>query len=176
MNDSESEFFRQGWHFAFNNDRLDNPLIDRLGIKYLVSDRELRKPSLELLAQTSCNIFISQSERLAPGLAEASWPDRLCRGRPFRLQSGPGLDQAGRRGWFRTGPGRSVCAGMEGVYPPTGREAPDLAGGRYFPEGRTPGRGPGGWFYISTLGFPDRSFWQSSWSFGFFSCRVRFGF
>ena len=52
MEDAIAEHISQGWQFYVKENGLSHPLLNRLGVKYLISDHELQSGRRELLART----------------------------------------------------------------------------------------------------------------------------
>jgi len=57
MEDAVLEFFRHGWSFDINQENLGNPLVNQLGIKYLVSPREINIPGWEKIFSADGHIL-----------------------------------------------------------------------------------------------------------------------
>jgi len=65
MEQSVTEFFKHGWSFDIRKQNLDNPLVGKLGIKYLLSTERLNLEGWSELMQAD-GVFVYRNEKAWP--------------------------------------------------------------------------------------------------------------
>jgi len=73
MQNAAREYFSHGWHFYVKEKNLGNPLLAELGLKYLVSDRELKLPDWQIIAhQQDHFLYLNKNARPRVWVKESS--------------------------------------------------------------------------------------------------------
>jgi len=63
MDDSVKNFFSHGWSFDIEAENLDHPLVDRLGVKYVISKNEISGKGLELVQSKGHKVYRNSGAR-----------------------------------------------------------------------------------------------------------------
>ncbi len=105
MQESVDGFKNHGWSFDISDDNMDHPLVDRLGVKYIISQSELFADGFELVREGRYRVYRNRGAMPRLFFEEAGKEAQICHYSACRVTveaGGPGrlvLADTGFPGW-----------------------------------------------------------------------------
>ncbi len=105
MDESVKNFFSHGWSFDIEEENLDHPLVDRLGVKYIISKSEVSGEDLELVQSEGYRVYRNSGARPRAFMEEGGGEAKIVAYGPDKVvvrAEGPGtlvLADTGFPGW-----------------------------------------------------------------------------